>query len=220
MDRFADSGVYYGATFIEAQLCRNEEVIVVGGGNSAGQAAVFLSQHAKHVHMVVRAKGLAETMSRYLVRRIEENSDITLHSETEITSVDGDGHLERVSWAHRGTGAREELPIRHIFVMCGAVPSTSWLKGCVVTDAKGFIKTGPAITAEELRAASWPLTRAPHSARDELARRVRSGRRARREREARRVSGGGGVDISIVRASGAPGIADALSLAGRRPASD
>ncbi|MDB4910771.1 MAG: trxB 1 [Gemmatimonadetes bacterium] len=162
MDRFNDAGVYYGATFIEAQLCRDEEVIVVGGGNSAGQAAVFLAQHAKHVHMIVRARGLADTMSRYLVRRIEESPDITLHSQTEVTRVDGDNHLERVVWLNRGSGESEQRDIRHIFVMCGAVPSTSWLNGCVVMDDRKFIKTGPDITADELRSAEWPLARSPY----------------------------------------------------------
>ena len=162
LDRFNDAGVYYGATFIEAQLCKGDEVLVVGGGNSAGQAAVFLAQHASHVHMIVRANGLADTMSRYLVRRIEESPNITLHSQTEVTSVAGVEHLERVEWVNRVSGDREERDIRHMFVMCGAVPSTPWLKGCVALDARGFIKTGPAISAEELRAAQWPLARAPH----------------------------------------------------------
>jgi thioredoxin reductase (NADPH) len=161
IDRFNDAGVYYGATFIEAQLCRGEDVIVVGGGNSAGQAAVFLAQHAKHVHVLVRAKGLADTMSRYLVRRIEESPNITLHSQTELTEVAGDDHLEHVDWVNRVTGEREQRDIRHIFVMCGAVPSTPWLKGCVAMDERGFIKTGPAISQDELRAAQWSLARAP-----------------------------------------------------------
>src|SRR6185295_16583387 len=87
--RFDGAGVYYGATFIEAQLCRGEEVIVVGGGNSAGQAAVFLAQSAKRVHMLVRSAGLAETMSRYLIRRIEESPDIVLHTQTEIVALEG-----------------------------------------------------------------------------------------------------------------------------------
>jgi thioredoxin reductase (NADPH) len=123
---------------------------------------VFLAQHAKHVHMIVRAKGLAETMSRYLVRRIEESPDITLHSQTEVVEVLGDNHLGRVGWLNRATGEREQHDIHHLFVMCGAVPSTRWLNGCVVMDDRGFIKTGLDITADELRDAEWPLARPPY----------------------------------------------------------
>jgi thioredoxin reductase (NADPH) len=162
MDRFEGAGVYYGATFIEAQLCRGEEVIVVGGGNSAGQAAVFLAQHAKRVHVLIRGKGLADTMSRYLILRIEESPAIELHTQTEVTELAGGDHLESVCWVDKVTGVRDPHEIRHVFVMTGASPCTSWLSGCVVTDAKGFIKTGSDITEEELRAADWPLPRAPH----------------------------------------------------------
>ncbi|MFL6647478.1 MAG: FAD-dependent oxidoreductase [Sulfurifustaceae bacterium] len=161
LTRFENAGVYYGATFMEAQLCRGEEVIVVGGGNSAGQAAVFLAQHAKHVHVLVRAKGLAESMSRYLIRRVEQNPAITLRTQTEIEALDGDNHLERVRWRHRATGSREERAIRHVFIMTGADPSTKWLDGCVALDAKGFIKTGAALSQAELAGAHWPLARAP-----------------------------------------------------------
>ncbi|MFL6652389.1 MAG: NAD(P)/FAD-dependent oxidoreductase, partial [Sulfurifustaceae bacterium] len=161
LTRFENAGVYYGATFMEAQLCRGEEVIVVGGGNSAGQAAVFLAQHAKHVHVLVRARGLAESMSRYLIRRIEQNPGITLRTQTEIEALDGDNHLERVRWRHRATGSREGHAIRHVFIMTGADPSTKWLDGCVALDAKGFIKTGAALSQAELAGAHWPLARAP-----------------------------------------------------------
>jgi len=159
--RFENAGVYYGATFIEAQLCAGEEVIVVGGGNSAGQAAVFLAQTARKVHMLVRSQGLKETMSRYLVRRIEESERIVLRTQTEITSVHGDEHLERVQWSTQGAGDQTH-DIRHIFVMTGATPTTKWLEGCVAMDTQGFIKTGPDLTPQDLRAASWPLARAPH----------------------------------------------------------
>jgi thioredoxin reductase (NADPH) len=160
MARFEGAGVYYGATFMEAQLCRDEEVVVVGGGNSAGQAAVFLAETSKRVHVLVRADGLADTMSRYLVRRIEQNDRIELHTRTEITALQGNEHLERVRW--RGAGGEEEArDVRHVFVMTGAVPSTGWLGGCVTLDGKGFIKTGTDLTREDLEAAGWPLTRAP-----------------------------------------------------------
>jgi thioredoxin reductase (NADPH) len=159
--RFEGAGIYYGATFIESQLCEGEEVIVVGGGNSAGQAAVFLAQTARMVHMLVRSKGLADTMSRYLVRRIEENPAIALRTCTEITALEGNGHLERVHWRtdHNPVEARD---IQHVFVMTGAAPSTNWLHGCVALDSQGFIKTGPDLSRDDLSAAKWPLARAPH----------------------------------------------------------
>jgi thioredoxin reductase (NADPH) len=162
LSRFEGSGVYYGATFIEAQVCRGEAVIVVGGGNSAGQAAVFLAETAKHVHMLVRSDGLADTMSRYLIRRIELNPAITLRAHTEIVGLDGENHVEQVQWRDNRSGAVETRAIRHVFAMTGAVPNTKWLEGCVAVDAKGFIKTGPALTADDLAAAHWPLARAPH----------------------------------------------------------
>ena len=162
LSRFEGAGVYYGATFMEAQLCRNEEVVVVGGGNSAGQAAVFLAQTAERVHMLVRASGLAESMSRYLIRRIEQNPAIVLRADSEIVALDGNDHLERVRWREGQTGKIETHDIRHVFVMTGAIPSTQWLAGCVALDAKGFIKTGPDLSQDDLAAAHWPRARPPH----------------------------------------------------------
>ena len=162
LSEFKGVGVYYGATFMEAQLCRGEEVVVMGGGNSAGQAAVFLAQTAKRVHMLVRGSGLAESMSRYLIRRIEQNPAIVLRTNTEIVALEGSNHLERVRWRNDQTGSIETHDIRHVFVMTGAVPSTDWLVGCVALDAKGFIKTGPDLSQDDLAAASWPLATPPH----------------------------------------------------------
>jgi thioredoxin reductase (NADPH) len=162
LERFEGAGVYYGATPIEAQVCRDEEVIVVGGGNSAGQAAVFLAQTAKRVHVLVRAAGLTESMSRYLIRRIEENPTIVLRPRTEVVALEGIDHLERVSWRDDRTGAVTTHDIRHLFSMTGAVPNTSWLGSCVALDGKGFIKTGPDLSREDLAAARWPLARPPH----------------------------------------------------------
>jgi thioredoxin reductase (NADPH) len=162
LSRFEGAGVYYGATFMEAQLCRNEEVVVVGGGNSAGQAAVFLAQTAKQVHMLVRASGLADSMSRYLIRRIEQNPAIVLTTGSEIVALEGDDHLERVRWREGLTGEIKTHDIRHVFAMTGAVPSTQWLAGCVTLDAKGFIKTGPDLSHDDLAAARWPRARPPH----------------------------------------------------------
>jgi thioredoxin reductase (NADPH) len=162
LSRFEGAGVYYGATFVEAQLCGGEEVIVVGGGNSAGQAAVFLAETTKRVHMLVRSAGLAESMSRYLIRRIEETAAIVLRPYTEIVAVEGGDHLEFVRWHNNQTGQTEEHKIRHIFVMTGADPNTSWLDGCVVLDDKGFIKTGLDLLPDNLSAAGWPLIRQPY----------------------------------------------------------
>jgi thioredoxin reductase (NADPH) len=161
LSRFEGAGVYYGATFVESQLCSGEEVIVVGGGNSAGQAAVFLAETTKRVHMLVRSAGLAESMSRYLIRRIEETATITLWPYTEIVAIEGGDHLEFVRWHNNQTGQTEEHKIRHIFVMTGADPNTSWLDGCVALD-KGFIKTGPDISPDNLSAAGWPIMRQPY----------------------------------------------------------
>ena len=160
--RFEGAGVYYGATFIEAQLCRDEEAIVVGGGNSAGQAAVFLAQTAKRVYILVRSAALADTMSRYLIRRIEQSPNIVLKTRTEIVALEGSDRVERVRWQDRQTGEAELHDIRHVFVMAGAVPNTGWLGGCLVLDASGFIKTGPDLSPEELAAAHWPVARAPY----------------------------------------------------------
>jgi thioredoxin reductase (NADPH) len=134
----------------------------MGGGNSAGQAAVFLAQTAKRVHMLVRSSGLAESMSRYLIRRIEQNPAIVLRTQTEIVALEGSNHLERVHWRDDQTGKIETHDIRHVFVMTGAVPSTQWLVGCVALDTKEFIKTGPDLSQDDLAAAHWPLARVPH----------------------------------------------------------
>ncbi|HET7217464.1 MAG TPA: FAD-dependent oxidoreductase [Vicinamibacterales bacterium] len=162
LERFEGGGVYYGATFLERQLCGGDDVIVIGGGNSAGQAAVFLAEAARKVHVLVRSAGLAETMSRYLIRRIEDNPAIALHPFTELDGLEGRDRLERVRWRNRQTGAVETHDIRHVFVMTGASPATAWLEGCVALDAKGFIKTGSDLTPEDLAAARWPLSRPPH----------------------------------------------------------
>jgi len=162
LSRFEGAGIYYGATFIEAQLCGGEDIIVVGGGNSAGQAAVFLAQSTNHVYILVRGSGLAETMSKYLIRRIEQTPNITLLTHTELVDLEGDNHLERVTWRNNQTDKTENKSIAHVFVMTGADPNTDWLGVCVVLDGKGFIKTGPDLTAEELHDAHWPLGRRPY----------------------------------------------------------
>ena len=159
--QFEGAGIYYSATHMEAQVCSNEEVIVVGGGNSAGQAAVFLAQTSRHVHVLVRSGGLADTMSRYLIRRIEESPTISLRTHAEVTGLEGNGHLERVRVQDKNSGAVQTLDIRHVFMMTGALPNTAWLDGCIALDSKGFIKTGPDLTPDDLASAQWPLARPP-----------------------------------------------------------
>lgn len=161
LERFEGAGVYYSATFMEAQLCAAEEVIVVGGANSAGQAAVFLARTAGRVHLLVRSNTLSANMSRYLVRRIEEIPTIEIRTTTEIVGLEGDGHLERVQWRDH-TGASTNHDIRHVFLMTGAEANTGWLNGCVALDENGFIKTGADLTPHELAAAQWPLERTPY----------------------------------------------------------
>jgi thioredoxin reductase (NADPH) len=162
LSKFEGAGIYYGATHLEAQLCGGEEVIVVGGGNSAGQAAVFLAQTTRQVYMLVRADGLANTMSRYLIRRIEETPNIELHTNTEVVALEGNDHLERLTWRNNQTGQTESRNIAHLFSMTGAVPNSAWLGGCVACDQAGFIKTGVDLTPQDLAKAKWPLKRPPY----------------------------------------------------------
>jgi thioredoxin reductase (NADPH) len=161
LDAFSGRGIYYSATFMEAQLCAHEQVIVIGGGNSAGQAAVFLSQSCAGVKMLVRSDSLAQTMSRYLIQRIEQNPRIQVDYGSEITTLDGEDHLETVSWTKKSSGEISTEPIRHVFVMAGASPKTDWLSGCVSLDSKGFVLTG-----RDLETVTppipWSLRRQPH----------------------------------------------------------
>jgi thioredoxin reductase (NADPH) len=162
LSRFEGAGVYYAATFMESQLCSDDDVMVVGAGNSAGQAAVFLAQNAKRVHMLIRGECLAKSMSRYLIRRIEQTPNISLRPRTEIVRLDGEWHLERVTCVDRSTGETESHDVRHVFAMTGAVPSTQWLDGCLALDANGFIKTGQDLSEEDLSMRGWPVTRSPY----------------------------------------------------------
>jgi thioredoxin reductase (NADPH) len=141
-ERYEGQGIHYAATPMEQKLCGAEEVVVVGGGNSAGQAAVFLSRTVGHVHILIRGAGLAATMSDYLVQRIRLSPKITLHTGTEITALGGDPNLDQVTWTHRDTGLSQTRPIGNVFVMIGAAPNTEFLAGCLELDRSGFIKTG------------------------------------------------------------------------------
>jgi thioredoxin reductase (NADPH) len=163
LERFEGDGIYYAATYMESQLCEGTEVAVVGGGNSAGQAAVFLAQTAGKVHMLVRSGELSSTMSRYLIQRLVENPAVDIHLNTEITGLEGDGHLERVTWQDRRTGVESTHAVRHVFIMTGASPRTEWLRGCLALDDKGFILTGRDLDGAGGADASprWPLERPP-----------------------------------------------------------
>ncbi|MDB4995135.1 MAG: Thioredoxin reductase [Myxococcaceae bacterium] len=162
LSRFEGAGVFYSATHLEGLLCRGEEVVVVGGGNSAGQAAVFLSGIASHVHMLVRGRGLADSMSRYLIQRIESIPNVTLRTRCEIEALEGEHGLERVRWRNLDDGDRVTRNIRNVFLMTGADPNTSWLDGCLRLDEKRFVKTGADLLPEELASEHWPMARSPH----------------------------------------------------------
>ena len=160
LHQFEGRGIYYGATYMESQLCEGEDVVVVGGGNSAGQAAVFLSQTARKVYMLVRSGNLSDSMSRYLIQRIEENPGIELHFKTEIVGLEGDAQLERVTWKDKATGETSVHNIRHVFIMAGASPRTEWLKGCLALDNRGFILTGRDLNGAA-ESPAWKLSRSP-----------------------------------------------------------
>ncbi|MEO8601915.1 MAG: FAD-dependent oxidoreductase [bacterium] len=158
-DRFEGFGIHYAATAVEAGLCEGEEVVVVGGGNSAGQAAVYLSRRAARVHILVRGSGLAASMSDYLISRISASRSIVLHSETEITRLDGNRYLESVTWQNRSTGLEETHAISNVFLMLGAVPNTEWLDGCLLLDDTGFVRCGAGFT----RNGDPHVDRVPHA---------------------------------------------------------
>jgi thioredoxin reductase (NADPH) len=160
--RFEGAGVFYSATHLEGQSCKGEEIAIVGGGNSAGQAAVFLSSVAARVNMLVRGPGLAESMSRYLIKRIEGTGNIDLRTRSQIDALEGDNGLQRVLWRNLDTGARETRAIRNLFLMTGADPNTAWLEGCMLLDDKKFVKTGAELMPDELLGAHWPLPRRPY----------------------------------------------------------
>jgi len=162
LGQFEGVGVYYSATHLEGQLCEGEEVAVVGGGNSAGQAAVYLSQQAKHVQILVRGPGLADSMSRYLIQRIDGTPNIDLAPRCQVVALEGEGRLERITWQHLDTGERKTRPIANLFLMTGADPNTAWMEGCLVMDDKKFVKTGADLGAEDLAGARWPLPRRPY----------------------------------------------------------
>jgi thioredoxin reductase (NADPH) len=139
---YEGKGIHYAATALEAPLCSGENVVVVGGGNSAGQAAVFLSRYAKQVHVLVRGARLADSMSDYLVGRIDASTRITLRLRTSISALAGDDRLQEVTCLCEDPASAEPLPCGNVFLMIGAVPNTDWLRGCLELDDKGFVRTG------------------------------------------------------------------------------
>jgi thioredoxin reductase (NADPH) len=159
-ERFENAGVYYCATYLESQNCKGEEIAVVGGANSAGQAAVFLSGFATRVHMLVRGPTLSSDMSRYLIQRIESTPNIAVHTRTQVDALEGDKGLERVVWRHVDSGERESHNIRNLFLMTGADANTDWLAGCLRLDEKKFVKTGADLLPEDL--AGWAPSRRPY----------------------------------------------------------
>ncbi len=162
LEQFEGAGIYYGASKLEAQICAQQDVVVVGGGNSAGQAAVFLAMFARHVHILIRSGELSSSMSRYLIRRIEDTQNITLHPYTEVKRLVGEEHLEAVELLDNRSGERRLEPYRHVYLMTGASPNTEWLGGCLALDNKGFVLTGPALKQEQLDSFGWPLQRRPY----------------------------------------------------------
>jgi thioredoxin reductase (NADPH) len=159
---FEGVGVYYAATVVEAELCSGADVVIVGGGNSAGQAAVFLSNAARRVQILVRSQNLSATMSQYLMQRIAGIDTIEVRFATEIEELLGDGALEAIRCRDHTSGELLEFAVRHVFLMTGGAPNTAWLNGCVATDDRGFIKTGLDLAPEDLAESNWPLQRAPY----------------------------------------------------------
>ena len=150
IERFIGSGVHYAASYLESLIVRGEDVAILGGGNSAGQAAVYLSGFARHVYVLVRGRGLADSMSRYLIHRIENTPNITLLAHTQLVAAEGAECLERVRWKNSVTGEESVKAVHHVFVFIGATPCTYFLDPTIATDANGYVKTGPALAGEEL----------------------------------------------------------------------
>jgi thioredoxin reductase (NADPH) len=153
LERFEGLGVYYAATQAEAQLCSGDPVVIVGGGNSAGQAAMFLSKHAADCRLLIRGPDLARSMSRYLIDEIDRGGGVAVESHSEVVGVAGDGSLEEVEVADNRSGERRTLPARALFVFIGAAPHTEWLRGAVAMDEHGFLKTGRDVQGADL--ARW-----------------------------------------------------------------
>jgi thioredoxin reductase (NADPH) len=162
-DRYLGTGIYHAATATEAKRCQGADIIVVGGGNSAGQAAAFLAKSARHVHLLVRSRTLAASMSQYLLQRIERTDNISLHTSTEIVALEGGDFLQRVTWQRADEPRAESHDIGHVFLMTGAAPSSSWVRGCLALDEAGFIRTGADLRSLEGSVPSWSASHPPGS---------------------------------------------------------
>jgi thioredoxin reductase (NADPH) len=162
MERLTGAGVYYGAATTEAASTQDEDVYVIGGANSAGQAAVHFSQFAKSVTMLVRADSLSKSMSHYLVERIKEIPNIQVMANSEVARVEGDDQLSKIFIQHCDTGQLEERDARALFVFIGAEPHTQWLDGTLERDSKGFLITGANLLKSGKRPPGWKLQRDPY----------------------------------------------------------
>ena len=160
LEEFEGNGVYYAATPLEARLCGRGEAVVVGGGNSAGQAVLYLAEHVGRVHLVVRGQDLGASMSRYLADRIERSGDVQVHLGSEVVALGGDGALRTVEVAHRPSGETRTLDARGLFLFIGARPATDWLRGSVALDVKGFVRVGEALRPPD-GTTLWPLAARP-----------------------------------------------------------
>jgi thioredoxin reductase (NADPH) len=160
-DRLVGRGIFYGSTATEAPSCADEDVYVVGGANSAGQAAMFLSRHARRVTLLVRADGLEKSMSHYLIRQIRDTANISVRPNTVVVGADGGDHLERLRLCDT-SGATEEVEAAYLFVFIGAAPCTEWLGDVVQRDRRGFVVTGPDLLVGGKRPRGWPLDRDPY----------------------------------------------------------
>jgi thioredoxin reductase (NADPH) len=155
LERFEGAGVYYAATELEARVCAGTNVIVVGGGNSAGQAALFLAQQGSPVSLVIRRRDLAETMSHYLIERIDADPRIDVLNETEVRALAGTTHIERVTLEHNPSGRRTEIESQGLFCFIGAVPATGWLDGSLVVDRSGFILTDRSLPEDTIHSSAF-----------------------------------------------------------------
>jgi thioredoxin reductase (NADPH) len=162
VDEFTGRGVFYGGTATEAEACRNEDVYIVGGANSAGQAAVFFARTARSVTIVVRGDNLERSMSKYLIEQLEQLPNVHLRTNSQVVGASGDDHLEQVRIADHAAGTEEEVKTSWLFVFIGAAPCTDWLGDEVLRDEKGFVLTGPDLVVDGKPPADWPLERHPY----------------------------------------------------------
>ncbi|WFO17269.1 NAD(P)/FAD-dependent oxidoreductase [Cellulophaga baltica 4] len=159
---FKGRGVYHSATAMEASNCKKEDIIViVGGGNSAGQAAIYMADYATEIHILIRGKNLSKSMSSYLINRIDSNPKIKIHPHTEIFKLEGDNYLERIHLKNNLSKEVKSMDVNHLFLFLGAIPTNNWLPSAVCKDSKGFIITGNDLTKEQLEDSKWLSERSP-----------------------------------------------------------